>query len=356
MNSPPHASPPALGAPPGSDWLGRIAALSATDGLVARITIIEAEGPTPREVGAAILVTINTAEGKIGRGRLEQRAIEAARRMIAEAAVGPAVQWHREVVTCETGPVLGASSGGRIGLLIEVFGAAEVATFSAMPTGRSIVIRSVASGQPLLVCGDDDTDDSAGLPAQVATALTTMQHDPSCSQLLVEASDRLAPRWLLERIAPRHVALYVYGTGLVARALVRVLAGLPFEVVWVDTDPPHFPADAAVQVPKVAVADPAEFARAAAPGSFHVVMTVSHEIDHAVCRALLAANVFGFAGVIGSRMKRKRLLARLAEDGIAAPVLDRLVCPVGLAGIKSKAPAVIAVSIAAQALLARGAA
>ena len=148
MNSPPHASPPALGAPPGSDWLGRIAALSATDGLVARITIIEAEGPTPREVGAAILVTINTAEGKIGRGRLEQRAIEAARRMIAEAAVGPAVQWHREVVTCETGPVLGASSGGRIGLLIEVFGAAEVATFSAMPTGRSIVIRSVASGQP----------------------------------------------------------------------------------------------------------------------------------------------------------------------------------------------------------------
>ena len=51
-------------------------------------------------------------------------------------------------------------------------------------------------------------------------------------------------------------------------------------------------------------------------------------------------------------MKRKRLLARLGGEGFAPDTLQRLACPIGLPGIKSKTPAVVAVSVAAQALLA----
>jgi xanthine dehydrogenase accessory factor len=55
--------------------------------------------------------------------------------------------------------------------------------------------------------------------------------------------------------------------------------------------------------------------------------------------------------VIGSRVKRERLLARLALEGMPAEQLAKVVCPIGLPEIRSKQPAVIAVSIAAQALI-----
>ena len=57
-------------------------------------------------------------------------------------------------------------------------------------------------------------------------------------------------------------------------------------------------------------------------------------------------------GLIGSRTKRRQFEHRLRERGVAQARLDAMVCPIGLPGITGKEPAVIAVAVAAQLLMA----
>jgi xanthine dehydrogenase accessory factor len=57
-----------------------------------------------------------------------------------------------------------------------------------------------------------------------------------------------------------------------------------------------------------------------------------------------------WVGVIGSRSKSARFRSRLSRDGLDAEQVERLRCPIGVAGIESKEPAVIAVSVATQLL------
>ena len=47
-------------------------------------------------------------------------------------------------------------------------------------------------------------------------------------------------------------------------------------------------------------------------------------------------------------LSRRRFVQRLARRGIGETDLARLVCPIGLRGIKGKQPATIALSLAAQ--------
>jgi xanthine dehydrogenase accessory factor len=53
-------------------------------------------------------------------------------------------------------------------------------------------------------------------------------------------------------------------------------------------------------------------------------------------------------GLIGSQSKAARFRSRLRRAGFREPVIQRVVCPIGVAGVKSKWPAAIAVAIAAQ--------
>ena len=77
-------------------------------------------------------------------------------------------------------------------------------------------------------------------------------------------------------------------------------------------------------------------------------MTHSHALDLAVVHAALADPRFAYVGVIGSRTKRARFVKRLAEGGISAARVAELVCPIGIAGIRGKTPAVIAAGVAAE--------
>jgi xanthine dehydrogenase accessory factor len=94
--------------------------------------------------------------------------------------------------------------------------------------------------------------------------------------------------------------------------------------------------------------DPAaEVARAEA-GSIFVVMTHSHQLDEDICLQVLQRGDFAWLGLIGSDTKRRRFVHRLEQRGIQAAQLERLVCPIGLSGIRGKQPATIALSLAAQ--------
>jgi xanthine dehydrogenase accessory factor len=88
-----------------------------------------------------------------------------------------------------------------------------------------------------------------------------------------------------------------------------------------------------------------------APAAAHfLVMTHSHALDYALVRALLERNDFASLGLIGSQSKAARFRSRLRRDGVAADRIARLICPIGVGGIRSKWPAAIAIAIVAQLL------
>jgi len=102
------------------------------------------------------------------------------------------------------------------------------------------------------------------------------------------------------------------------------------------------------------VREPAELAAlamGATPQAYGLVLTHDHALDYALASAGLAGGGFSYLGLIGSKTKRARFMHRLRDDGFSELALNRLTCPIGLTGLKSKAPEVIAVSVAADLLM-----
>jgi len=155
--------------------------------------------------------------------------------------------------------------------------------------------------------------------------------------------------------APRFT-LQLYGAGHVGRAIVRLLAGIACRVQWIDERESEFPAEALPDHIERICVEPvqAEVAQAP-PGAFYLVLTHSHDLDMAIAQAILQRGDFGWFGLIGSRTKRARFERRLRERGFAGPLVERIVCPIGLPGIVGKEPEVIAVAVVAQLLQQSGA-
>ena len=126
-------------------------------------------------------------------------------------------------------------------------------------------------------------------------------------------------------------------------AIVRALLPLEAQVRWIDTREDVFPPDLAAQVRCIATDAPEQEIAALPPGSFVLVLTHSHALDLELCAVGLRRDDLGFFGLIGSRAKRARFEQRLVSRGLDPLRLARLVCPIGVAGIRSKLPAAIAV-------------
>ena len=137
--------------------------------------------------------------------------------------------------------------------------------------------------------------------------------------------------------------LWIWGAGHVGRALVGVMAPLPdWEITWVDTAADRFPADAPVTT--LVAADPARAVAHAPDDAHHLILTYSHEIDLALCHAILS-RPFGSAGLIGSATKWARFRHRLAALGHAPAHIARIACPIGDPSL-GKHPQAIAIGVA----------
>jgi xanthine dehydrogenase accessory factor len=144
--------------------------------------------------------------------------------------------------------------------------------------------------------------------------------------------------------------LWLFGAGHVGRALVNVIAPLPFAVTWIDSREEMLRQALPENVRALHSPHPAEEVKDMPRDAWALVMTHSHDEDFAICEALLRDGKFGWAGVIGSQPKTKRFRQRLAQRGFAADAVARLTMPIGIGGIRSKEPAAIAVAVAAQLL------
>ncbi len=150
--------------------------------------------------------------------------------------------------------------------------------------------------------------------------------------------------------APRF-ALQLYGAGHVGRAIVKLLAGIPCRVSWIDERDDEFPRDPLPpHIDKLCVEPVQAEVDQAAPGACFLVLTHSHDLDLAITEAILKRGDFAFAGLIGSKTKLARFRHRFEARGIPQAAIERLTCPIGLPGIEGKEPEVIAVAVVAQLL------
>lgn len=251
------------------------------------VEVVDFKGSVPRETGTRMLVAADAVIGTIGGGHLELQAIEQARSLLARHGT------HE-------------------------------------PTERdfargSTVEREIALGPTL---------------GQCCGGVLRLRWKPLSRDVLA-AWAAPAPRFRLQ----------LYGAGHVGRAIARLLEGIDCRVQWIDERDSEFPAvPSAPHIERVCV-EPveAEVAQASA-GSCFLVLTHSHDLDLRITEAILRRGDFAYLGLIGSATKRARFVHRFAQRGIAAAVLARITCPIGVPGVVGKEPEVIAVAVVAQLL------
>lgn len=312
-------------------------------GRCALVTVVAARGSAPREAGARLVVRPDGGfSGTVGGGALEWRAIAEATAGLAKA--GSSADFRVRRRTLALGPELGQCCGGRVDLLVEVFGPADADTVAAL-AAREAAGPFATRGRVGQGAHVERRAEEAAAPDVPVVPRTAVEGGAGTASLLPDGT-------LVERFGEDRRPLYLFGAGHVGRALVLALAPLPFAVTWVDGRPGTFPTHVPGNVATLAAEDPAAVLGAAPAGSFVLAMTHSHALDLAVVAAALADGRFPHVGVIGSATKRARFERQLLSAGIAADRVAAMVCPIGAGPVRSKLPAAIAAMTAAE-LLAR---
>ena len=133
------------------------------------------------------------------------------------------------------------------------------------------------------------------------------------------------------------------------RAITSVLTPLQqFQITWVDTDLGRFPDVEDPNLSKLVAQDPPRAVKHAPASAHHLILTYSHDIDLALCDALLRHG-FASAGLIGSATKWARFQKRLAAAGHTTDEISRITCPIGDPSL-GKHPQAIALGVAATLL------
>ncbi|GAA3707453.1 xanthine dehydrogenase accessory protein XdhC [Oceanisphaera sediminis] len=153
---------------------------------------------------------------------------------------------------------------------------------------------------------------------------------------------------MLEPVVRARHHLVLFGAGHVAKALVHILATLPFRITWIDEREDEFPTELPAGASKLVSDDPVAEIDGQPAGSFYLVMTHNHQLDLELCARILKRGDARYFGVIGSRTKRKRFDYKLKERGFDEAALARMICPIGLPEVIGKHPAEIAVSVAGE--------
>ncbi|WP_293572642.1 xanthine dehydrogenase accessory protein XdhC [Phaeobacter sp.] len=305
----------------------------ARHGPVVRVVIAALRGSSPREVGAAMLVWEGGQSGTIGGGALEFAAAEAARMQLRSGA-------ERLQTTHALGPDLGQCCGGSVTLWSELFDEQRLADIDAPNTTEPNTIEPDIN-KTVFLRPLTPTLDGPPLSLRRQMGLARSQGQ--------RPEPQLCSGWFLEPVHRAETPLWIWGAGHVGQALVDVMAPLPdLDITWVDTAAARFPDHIPDRVTQLPAADPARLVGHCPENAHHLVLTYSHELDLALCHAILQRG-FAFAGLIGSATKWARFRSRLANLGHRPDQIARITCPIGDPGL-GKHPQMIAVGVASALL------
>jgi xanthine dehydrogenase accessory factor len=319
-------------------WLPPLAEILERGDAAILVHVAELKGSGPREAGAQMLVTETGIAGTIGGGELEHSAMLKARELLQSGSGA--------LVRLALGPELNQCCGGSVTLAFEPFAPADLAWVRKLIRTAEepmLIVRTLRLGETGQMRRDWKIGDGDGPDFSALFSLSPLAGERG-SASAIEIRERMN--------APAQ-ALWLFGAGHVGRALAQALLPLGFDMTWVDGRAGQLPEPPLRGVKQLALAMPELAVDEAPPGAIFLVMTHSHPLDEAICEAVLRRQDFSYLGLIGSATKRARFVKRLRQAGIPGASLDRLICPIGLTGIKSKEPAAIAASVAADLLLRR---
>jgi xanthine dehydrogenase accessory factor len=313
------------------------------------ITVAASSGSVPRGAGAKMVVTGAQQFDTIGGGHLEHQAVALARSMLKSSsqyapvsALPPGLHEPAPGLPLlqrfALGPSLGQCCGGVVHLLFEALDAAQSAQWqearlrqlAGQDSWRELALDSAAPARWF-----------SRAPSHLSAASAHTCH---------LWQDAAGQRYLLDPITAPRANLLLFGAGHVASHLIHQLAHLPCRIRWIDQRTKLFPASVPPHVAIEVNPFPQDVIASAPPNSTFLVMTHEHALDQTLVEAVLRKGDALWLGLIGSATKRAQFEHRLRARGVLDSQLAQLVCPIGLPGIESKLPAVIASAVLAQLL------
>ncbi|KLN59203.1 hypothetical protein WH96_18860 [Kiloniella spongiae] len=291
-------------------------------GCCAMVTMTEVLGSAPREAGTRMVIRPDGGfHGTIGGGTLEWHVQAEAQKLMRNQKALLSFSQHA------LGPELGQCCGGAVKLLIEVFTKEQL---------HEVKELAAQEGKgPFSILGHFTSD-------RVIREVTNETHQ----KLGFDVNGNL-----LESFSEKKRQVYLYGAGHIGRALMLNMAALPFDLIWIDSRHNALPSVTPGNVEKIYTPTPVKTLAKAPDGAFIVIMTHSHSLDLDLVNAALTAERFSYVGVIGSDTKKARFKSRLKSFGMERTNIEKLICPIGIDGIKSKHPAAIAASVTAELLI-----
>ena len=347
----PAPSPPAAGwLKPLRDWPQALLHALEYQPAVVRILVTQVLGSAPREAGVCMLVGRESFQGTIGGGQLEWQALAAARVLLEGGE--PLARLQRIVLASD----VAQCCGGVVELWMQRYTRSNRALLCSMSDaarrGSAVLISTISTGGANHQGVDHRIVSDIGLHPEADLMLRTPRRQAlprvsvGAAAGVADGATLMCGTTLMERLDEPLPELWLYGAGHVGQALTRIVAELPLKLTWIDPRAHLFPRPIPDSVRSLHAADPLATVATAAAGTRFIVLTHSHALDYALCRAILLRGDFASLGLIGSMSKGARFRSRLARDGLSPERIARLRCPISAGAIASKWPAAIAVAVA----------
>lgn len=311
------------------------------------VTVASVRGSAPREVGAKMIVTAREMIGTIGGGQLEYQCAQIAGKKIRD---GDNYGFVRKF---PLGADCGQCCGGVVEVMFETIAQASLAWLDRLAdfhdAGIDVIVATKLDAIETKFIVSKSGCEYAPQDCESADAAVAIARQlPGRGESAHRVED-----YLLEPLRRTGFNIAIFGAGHVGGAVVDVLSRLDVNIRWIDGRKRIFPDRMPANVLAISSMDVAREATALPAGSYYLVMTHSHPLDLEICSRILARDDFAYCGLIGSVSKRRRFERLLRKQGIADARLERLTCPIGIAGIEGKQPVEIALAVAAQLLQTR---
>ena len=190
--------------------------------------------------------------------------------------------------------------------------------------GGALEYKAIATARAMLAKGETARSETLPLGpnlGQCCGGVVTLQYTdkPQVGEIVPMNQFIISPH------GPDPMHLWLWGAGHVGRAVVKGCHRQAFDITWIDSAPDRFPTSVASNIKTVPTADMPRLAAHAPTYTHHLIFTYSHDIDLALCAALLRHGAASI-GLIGSETKWNRFQRRLTAMGLdPAPIT----CPIG---------------------------
>ncbi|MEY3953461.1 MAG: hypothetical protein RLZZ397_341 [Pseudomonadota bacterium] len=155
-----------------------------------------------------------------------------------------------------------------------------------------------------------------------------------------------------QRLQSDKIPVTLFGAGHIGHALIAMGQRLPIHWWWIDSRDGVFPSGLGSSVVCEHSTPVHDAVDDAVQGRHVLIMSFSHSEDFDILERILQKMSEGMKplsiGLIGSATKWSSFKSRLMRKGYSEEQLAQVRCPVGLAGLRSKEPSVVALSVLAE--------